>query len=280
MGREKVKKIIFLDIDDTLLKRDKTIPEENREAIDRAVRAGHKVVITTGRPLAATLTVVEQLGLMKEGCYAIACNGGTVYDCGARKLVLRDMLSASLAREIASMAKEAGIHVQAYANDERNTVLTENENEEVHFYCDRIHMSFSADPSFPETITDDTVKLLFIDLHDHEKLENFRKKLAEWGKGKIEVFFSNGLFLECVPAGVNKGNAIRRFADFMGVPLKDTVSAGDSENDLPMLEAAGIGCAMRNASEACLKIADYITARDCDHAGVAEVIERFLLAEV
>ena len=56
------------------------------------------------------------------------------------------------------------------------------------------------------------------------------------------------------------------------------MSAGDQENDISMIEAAGVGCAMANAVPACKEAADYITEADCDHDGLAEIIEKFILA--
>ena len=77
-------------------------------------------------------------------------------------------------------------------------------------------------------------------------------------------------------AGVSKGDAVRRLAALLGVPIERTIAVGDQENDLPMIRAAGIGCAMANATDALKAEADYVTERDADHSGVAEIIKKFL----
>ena len=89
MGEQK---ILFTDIDGTLLNDAREIPKENKEAIDRAVAAGHYVVIATGRPLESAKTVVENLGLMMPGCYMIAYNGAIIYDCGKDKILKKESL--------------------------------------------------------------------------------------------------------------------------------------------------------------------------------------------
>jgi hydroxymethylpyrimidine pyrophosphatase-like HAD family hydrolase len=74
---------------------------------------------------------------------------------------------------------------------------------------------------------------------------------------------------------MNKGEAVRMLCQMMGVDIADAVSVGDAANDLTMIEAAGIGVAMANATDEVKAIADYITSRDNNHDGIAEVVERF-----
>ena len=70
------KKILFLDLDGTLLNDDKQIPEENKRALHRAVAQGHRVVIATGRALSSARALMEQLDFDREGFFCIAYNGG------------------------------------------------------------------------------------------------------------------------------------------------------------------------------------------------------------
>ena len=65
-------KVLFMDLDDTLLSDDKTVSPKNREAIRAALSRGHSVVVTTGRPLKSGKAVVKDLGLTAQGCYMIA----------------------------------------------------------------------------------------------------------------------------------------------------------------------------------------------------------------
>ena len=62
----------------------------------------------------------------------------------------------------------------------------------------------------------------------------------------------------------------------LGIPIAETIAVGDQTNDLEMIRAAGLGVAMGNATEEVKAAADLITA-DCDHDGVAEIIEKYLL---
>ena len=75
---------------------------------------------------------------------------------------------------------------------------------------------------------------------------------------------------------MNKGNAVCRLCDIMGVDIANAVAVGDASNDLSMIRAAGIGVAMANGMDIVKEAADYITQRDNNHDGVAEVVEKFL----
>lgn len=265
--------ILYLDLDDTLLNSEKRVSPENAAAVRGALRAGHQVVLTTGRPLAATLPLAEELGLLRPDCFVISFNGALIYDCGAGKPLVMETLPLALTRELWNLAKARGIHCQGYS---RSDTLVCADDEEVRFYAGRIHVTYRVDASLPDSLREETVKLLFIDLKDHAKLEAFRDEAAARCGGALSLFFSNRWFLECVRAGVSKGDAVRRLAALLGVPIERTIAVGDQENDLPMIRAAGIGCAMANATDALKAEADYVTERDADHSGVAEIIKKFL----
>lgn len=80
-------KILFTDLDGTLLDDQKNISRENIENIETALRGGHKIVVTTGRPLVSAIAQSKSLGLAHEGCYAIAFNGSCIYDFSKNKVV-------------------------------------------------------------------------------------------------------------------------------------------------------------------------------------------------
>lgn len=268
------KKILFLDIDDTLLNRKKELTKENEEAIGAALAAGHKIVISTGRPLAAAMATIRRLKLTGEGCYAITYNGGLIWDCFREEAIFKETLPMEDVRYLFARADEEGIHCQTY---DRTHVVVRQADEEIESYSTKTGMPFREQPELPEGLEEAPIKVLMIDLHNHQKLADFAASLSPWAKGRVNVFFSNEWYLEMVKEGLSKGSAVRFLADHLGIPMENTIAAGDMENDIPMLEAAHIGCAMANAIDECKAAADYVTERDCDHSGVAEIIRRFLL---
>ena len=83
------KKILFVDLDGTLLDDNKDITPGNLEAIQKAADQGHAVVITTGRPLYSTIFQLEKLHMDKPGCYAITSNGALIYDAYTRETIFQ-----------------------------------------------------------------------------------------------------------------------------------------------------------------------------------------------
>jgi hydroxymethylpyrimidine pyrophosphatase-like HAD family hydrolase len=80
-----------------------------------------------------------------------------------------------------------------------------------------------------------------------------------------------------MPAGINKGNSIRWMCDYLNIPLENTIAVGDAENDITMIQTAGIGAVMKNASDDMKQYGNYITKKDNNEGGVAEVIKKFML---
>ena len=88
--------------------------------------------------------------------------------------------------------------------------------------------------------------------------------------GRVSALKSNPYFMEIFPADAGKGEAVHDLAKLLSVDIKDTLAAGDAENDISMLEAAGTGIAMFNAEESVKKAADVITLKDNNNDGLAE----------
>jgi hydroxymethylpyrimidine pyrophosphatase-like HAD family hydrolase len=65
----------------------------------------------------------------------------------------------------------------------------------------------------------------------------------------------------------------------LGIDIADSIACGDAENDLPMIQTAGIGVAMVNGTAEAKAAANYVTEHDNNHDGIAEVVEKFLLSQ-
>ena len=145
------------------------------------------------------------------------------------------------------------------------------------WYCGRTDMTFRVIGDVRRDLAETPVKTLVIDREDTGVLEDMERWLGERLSGRVDFFRSSPQFLEMVTAGVNKGWAVLELCRRLGIPITDAVAAGDEANDISMLRAAGVGAAMCNGIPAAKEAADYVTQRDNNHDGIAEVIERFLL---
>lgn len=267
------RKIFFSDIDETLVRTDKTLPEENRRALCDFLSRGNVFAISTGRALDGASHLIRELGLYGwENTYLCAYNGAEIYDTCQEKTIFRKGIPIPLVRETVSLAQEFGIHIHSYRGHE---VLSQTDNPMLRRYCMLQHLEPVIVPDIAAALTEEPCKILAVDFDDPEHVKAFRAFLAPKVKGRLNIFLSNPYLLEIVIPGVDKGFALRYLADALSVPIADTISAGDEENDLPMIQAAGVGCAMANAQELLKKEADYITRADNNHGGVAEILQKF-----
>lgn len=267
-------RILFTDLDGTLLDDQKEVSPANLDAIRRALAAGHKIVLTTGRALSGTLPIAEKLGLTEEGCFIIAFNGGQIYDCHTGRFLFDRTLSLDDVDRVFEEAKKAGIHCQTYEDE---FLLCPFDNEELEFYIRSTNTPYKILPELPSALTKEPNKILLIELHDRQRLVDFQTSMQPFFEERIDSMFSSDYFMEIIPHGVSKGNALHFLSNYLNIPMENTIAAGDSENDLTMIREAAIGAVMVNGLPHVKSEADYVTEKDNNHDGFAEIIEKFLL---
>ena len=272
------KRLLFLDLDGTLLNDAKEITPGNREALERTLQRGHGVIITTGRPLKSALAQARRLGLDKPGCYTIAYNGAMVYDWGKQDKVFARALSKDSVIRVFEQANKIGEHIQTYDSYD---VLVEprGDDEAVRRYCKMVSMTHRVIDDIHTDLKEDPVKCLVINYEKKDGLLKMQAWIRE-NMPEMDCFFSCEQFLEVVPKGMNKGEAVKMLCKKLDVEIENAVACGDAANDLAMLKAAGIGVAMINGTEEVKAVADYITTRDNNHDGVAEAADKFFYEEV
>lgn len=269
-----MKKILFTDLDQTLLKSDKTVSRENRQAIQRMLDAGHHLVVATGRPVSSGLSVVRQLGLTMPGCYMISFNGAVIYDCAADIILDKRTLPLEYVEYLFEEAERCGLHIQTYSDE---YILAQRNDRELEYYVQTTKMPYKIMKNMFFAMEKEPCKVLLASLDEPEKLKRFQRQHRSWEEGKCSSFFSCREYLEYCPVDTDKGRGVRFLKEFLNVATEYTYAAGDERNDIPMLREAGTGIAVRNAFEEVKMAADFITANDNEHDAVAEIIDKFIL---
>ena len=90
----------------------------------------------------------------------------------------------------------------------------------------------------------------------------------------MSISFAEANNLEASPANITKASGLVELCEFLGLDISETVAIGDAHNDTEILQTAGLGIAMGNASDEIKKLADFVTL-DNDSDGVAAAIEKF-----
>ena len=260
-------KMVFSDMDGTLLWKGVRLSVENSEAIRKAVDKGIDFVICTGRGVFGVEPYLKQLGLIGRKGYAICQNGAAVYDLRDMSLVIKRSFKPSL-----DYARSLG-EIEMFYYDDRN-FMCEMLSDEVAEYCQVMKTT-------PRLIKDPTeyegefTKCLFSG--PRKKLEQVKKFAKDLLGDTVNLFYSSETYMEFVINGVDKGSALEATAKEAGVDLMDTIAIGDSDNDLPMILRAGLGIAMKNGEAHVKAAAGYITEKTAEEHGVAEVLEKFIL---
>lgn len=266
-------KILFTDLDGTLLNNNSRVSAGTKAFLDEFLAAGNKLVLSSGRPLKSIQEVKETEGLNAPGILVIASNGALVYDCDLEKPILERPLPLSYVSYLQKEADALGLHIQTYTRD---SIVCREEDEEIQFYRRRIHLPLVLTDDYASSLTARPYKMLAIDLHDHGKLLAFCDRIANWARDKIRYIFSNDKYLELFVKEAGKGNAVRFVCNYFGVPLSDAYAAGDADNDISMIQAAGCGIAMANAAPKVKEAADVVTRLDNDKDGLAECMRELL----
>ena len=262
-------KLIAIDIDDTLITDELVITQSCQEAIASARAKGVRVVLATGRMLSSALPYALQLGLTDP---LICYNGGLIQSPTEDEPLFHHPVPLDLASDIVVTGERAGLHVNIYLDDR---MYIKEFNEYTRFY-----MSVGGIEAYPvgelsAFMDRPPTKVLYVS--EPRIIAEWQDELKERYQGQVEVYISKPQYLEFTALGISKGSAIKELAEMYGLKLEQVMAIGDSFNDIPMLEYAGVGVAVANAPPEVQAKADYVTLSN-EEDGVAEAIRRFVLS--
>jgi len=276
MNRDSLKyKMLVTDMDYTLLNKEKRVSDRNREALRRAMEKGVHMVVATGRIYTSARIYAKLLGLDTP---IIASNGALIKD--ASKTIFRGILSQDTVREMLRLCHKYGIYCHFFTE---NTIYSEKlinvslRYTEWNKYMgeeDQVKIRIVDDgEEIIEAAKSEVLKAVVFD-DDDEKIQKLRDGIMETGIVSVSQSMKHNL--EVMNKGVTKGNAVRILAQLYGINREEVIAIGDNENDISMIEYAGLGIAMGNAEECLKRAADHDTG-DYQEDGVAEAIEKFIL---
>jgi Cof subfamily protein (haloacid dehalogenase superfamily) len=265
-------KIIFIDLDGTLLSSSKKISKENKDAVRSAEEKGLKVIICTGKVFKSAKKFAHEVGI--EGPL-ISCNGAEIRDIATEELLYSDFLMKEDCYKIIDICREKRVYFHAYINHDMFTEMNQcptplywRENTEV---PDEYRIKIEVVSDFKETVknsSQNVSKFLMVS-HDPKQLVEVRSLIEEIDT--VNVMCSGDDNIEVVNKNVSKGKALLFVSEFDKFRGYDTIAMGDSENDLSMLLKSQFKVVMGNASEALKNIADFVSVTN-DENGVAKAI--------
>ncbi|MCR5452731.1 MAG: Cof-type HAD-IIB family hydrolase [Lachnospiraceae bacterium] len=268
------KKLFCTDLDDTLLCADKSVTAENIDALHELQEKGHYFAIVSGRSIAGSKMIFQTLGLNKKNCFLVSFQGNVIFDLEKDEIVSRHGMDPEVVIRLLSECKKRGIYAQTYTTE---SVMIQEMNDTARKILGVTREAYTMIDDYDSLRDKIMPKVLIISYEHPEILPPLQKEFKSIEEGKANSFFSCPQYLEYVGIGMDKGVGLNNLAKYLNMDIKDTIAVGDERNDLSMIKAAGLGCAMKNAHPDVKEVADYITTKDMNHSGVAEVVDKFVL---
>ncbi|HYF83930.1 MAG TPA: Cof-type HAD-IIB family hydrolase [Clostridia bacterium] len=276
-------KMLVSDMDYTLLNKEKTVSEKNREAIRKAIEKGVHIVVATGRIYTSARVYAKLLGVCTP---IIASNGAIIREAvfnnpmDTEKTIYRNILPMEAVNEMIRLSHKYGIFSHFFTDDtiyaEKLVNVSMRYTEWNKFLGVEDQVKIKIVEDVEKAVAEDKVQILkavAVD-RDSEKIQRLRDSIVETGIVSVTQSMKDNL--EVMNQGVTKGNAVKMLAEMYGIKREEIIAIGDNENDISMIEYAGMGIAMGNAEESLKSVANHITG-DYQEDGVAEAIKRFIL---
>lgn len=242
-------RMIALDLDDTLLTKDKHVSDESKRWISKAVDVGIEVVFATGRGLERVEDIRQTLHLNTA---MVLLNGADIW----RKpgdLLERHYIDKENMKTLYDMAKQTGAKFWGYSGA-------------------RIIRG--------RDWTSDMLKQDWLKFgmrhHDEAVINDMRSQLQ--GTDTLEVTRSSRMNIEISKKGISKATGIQKICDIKNISIDQVMAIGDNLNDLHLIQSAGLGIAMGNSDTRLKEIADDITDTN-DRDGVAKAIQKYIFSE-
>lgn len=266
-------KAFAFDLDGTLLGTDHRINQENVDAILYAREKGIKIFICTGRPLFDTLKPLVDL---EDNIidYGILNNGAYEYNFSNKEIILNGEVDKSVIETFVKIGKKYKTIFAIHTFDKpiRGDFFNGQEPEWfAHAKKTEQYLSEERDNHVPiekalEMVKDKKITQLSF-RGTAQEIRDIEKELIELGiDKKVNLFDSSGVYMDFSPKGINKFVGLEKLAKKFDISIDEIVAFGDSGNDIEMLDKAGLGIAMGNASDQAKEIADIVIGNNDTNA--------------
>ncbi len=240
-------KIIFFDIDGTLIDEQLQMLDSTKEAIVRARKNGHICMINTGRTDKLVRGHISDL--VEFDGYLMGCGTMITYH---NQVLLHKTFDEGQARYIIEGLRK--YKIDAVLEGSENNFHDDFKRMNTKTFHDFVVRFAECDyGSFEEAVGHFDKFYAYVE--EKNTMDAFRRDYEDM----LDFIDREKGFYEIVPKGYSKASGMRYLADYLHLSMEDTVAIGDSGNDIPMLEAAHVSIAMGNATKRVLDLADYIT---------------------
>jgi Cof subfamily protein (haloacid dehalogenase superfamily) len=259
--------LIALDLDGTLLNKDKVIDQKTLKYL-RKLSQHHYIVIATGRPYRAFIKFYEQLGLKTP---MVAYNGAYVTHPHDAQFT---PVSFSFPKEVvSSIYRTVGPNIIENIMCETNHeiwLIHEEDNLASFFWHDNMTIVYG---DITQTLTKNPMTMILKSKERNEKNDQIIIDAVRKHPGLNIRFWGDSVYSEVFYSHISKGSALLNLLDYYHVPKERFIAFGDAENDIEMLTYAPLSVAMVNGVDHVKKIANFISTYDNNHQGIVDMLK-------
>ncbi len=274
-------RLVFCDLDGTLLSRDKRLSKKTCMLLARLPEEGIELIPCTGRSIVGIPRKVLELARVR---YAITADGATIYGPGQIPGEFERLLTFKIpideAVDLIELVRSTRSYIDLFSDGDAYVERGELDKltrlgvspADVAYIRSVRH---ELDMSLPEFLgTGRVVERLTVFYANTDLRDQVNAYVRSCGD--LASYSSLSTNIEIVNSRASKGAALQWLCELLEVDIGDSIAFGDSMNDVSMLETAGLGVAMRNAQPEVQARADVVSLLDCDHAGMAAYMEKLL----
>lgn len=274
-------KVIIMDVDGTLTNSKKVITEKTKNALIKAQENGILLVLASGRPTSGLIDIAKELKMDKNHGLLVCFNGSKVVDCENNSILFNETMTVEEGQAVLQHMKNFNVKPMIDKDDYMfvNNVF----DNELHIngasfnvieyearggkfkLCEKDDLAAFADYPLNKILT----------AGEPEYLRSHYKEMMEPFKDNLNCMFTADFYFEFTAKGIDKAKALNAVLSPMGYKKEEMIAFGDGENDISMINYAGIGVAMANAMEKLKAVADEITLSN-DEDGIAFTLDKYL----
>lgn len=273
-------KLVAIDLDGTLLDDDKNIPKENIRVVHELADKGYEVVIATGRRYWSAKQLIKDINMP---LVVLANNGNIVRDTSRDEIIIEKYLDMEDFRILIEESRKRDlypiVHVDKYEKGYDIIIEIEKEGKIYDNYLSPDEKRYREIENYLELENHNILAVIYAG--NRKALENFhlyinKKYPNRYNSHVMENIQTAEALLEVMHPLGNKWLSLKEYAKKKGISPEEIIAIGDDNNDAQMIKNAGCGIAMKNASQQVKEVADIITKKDNNQAGVAFELRRIL----
>ena len=263
-------KLLVFDIDGTLVGPSHILDPYTRDILLKLRDLGIHITLATGKNLPATKQIADDLEIELP----LVLSNGSIIETRHGKITAKSVLPFDVTKRVVEICEADNTNLVIYID---NDIIMKEMNADIFPIYNQVTFGIveigqwdNLEGRFAEVN-----KCLVIEQHQPQNLINLEKKFKQELGDRSDIIFTSTKLLEVLPKGITKVTGIQRLIDSLGIKMSEVMAFGDYDNDIEMLNAAGLGVVVENGSAAAKASADLIIG-PCDQNGPAKFLENLM----